>query len=84
VFRKFYSNLLTKRLLHKQSISVCGHDDVCKLTRMFDDVELSSQISGDFNGQSDSKVFLHFCYKSNNNIILQVTIKFFKNKLFYV
>lgn len=69
MFRKFYSNLLTKRLLHKTSVSddaeksmitklkeVCGHDYVFKLTRMFNDVELSGQITEDFNRQSESKV----------------------------
>jgi hypothetical protein len=72
VFRKFYSNLLTKRLLHRTSVSedaeksmiaklkeVCGHDYVSKLQRMFTDVELSLTISEEFKQFAESKIDLN-------------------------
>lgn len=62
VFQKFYSKMLTKRLIHSQSISLeaeesminklkqaCGHEFTSKLHRMLTDIKISQDLNKNFN-----------------------------------
>lgn len=61
IFQKFYAKNLARRLIHNASVSddaeklmiaglkaVCGYEYTSKLQRMFNDIQVSSEINSKF------------------------------------